>query len=84
MLRIFALTISGNLFHWTSKGWELYQGKPHERPMEFNDAGEGREYLRCSKMQWPAETIDRYIADPETNSFCGTHEIEPFEGFNKI
>ncbi len=79
MLRLFALTDTGNLYHWTSRGWEVFTGGLHQRPMEFKDATECREYLAGVKMNWPDGTIDKYIGDPNGNSFLGTHEIKPFE-----
>lgn len=80
MLRIFALTATGGLYHWSSRGWEAFTGGLHQRPMEFKDATEAREYLTGVKIKWPDDTIDKYIADPHSqNSFLSSHEIRPFE-----
>lgn len=79
MLRLFALTNDGLLYHWCSFGWEVYTGGLHQRPMEFEDAAEAREYLAGIKMNWPDGTIDKYISDPDKNTFLGSHEIKPFE-----
>ncbi len=79
MLRLFAFTDTGNLYHWTNRGWELFSGGLHQRPMEFKDATEGREYLACVKLDWPVGTIDKYFGDPSGSVFMGTHDIKPFE-----
>lgn len=79
MLRLFALTIDGQLFHWTTRGWELFTGGLHQRPVEFKDATEGRHYLNTVKLDWPEGTIDKYFSDPVSGSFLGTHDIRPFE-----
>ena len=79
MLRLFALTDTGNLYHWTNRGWEVFTGGPHQRPMEFEDATEGREYLSRVKIRWPDGTIDRYFGDPDGNTFLGSHDLKPFE-----
>lgn len=80
VLRIFAMTATGGLYHWTSRGWELFSGGLHQRPMEFESAAEAREYLAGVKLNWPTDTVDKYIADPHNqNSFLSSHEIRPFE-----
>jgi hypothetical protein len=74
------MTATGSLYHWTSRGWELFSGGLHQRPMEFKDAAEAREYLAGVKIKWPTDTIDMYISDPSTNnSFLSSHEIRPFD-----
>lgn len=79
MLRLFAFTDEGKLYHWTNKGWEKFTGGLHERPMEFTDAKEGREYLSRVKLNWPDGTIDRYFGDPNGETFLGSHELAPFQ-----
>jgi len=84
MLRLFALTIDGNLFHWPNRGWEAFTGGLHQRAMEFKDAKEARQYLERTLILWPEGTVDKYIADPSTDGLCCAHEIKPFEGFYEI
>lgn len=78
------MTIEGSIYHLTTKGWEGYTGAPHQRPLEFKDATEAREYLAGRQLMWPGDMIDKWLADPDQHSFLGTHEIKPFEGLDKL